>query len=133
MVPAARDPVLRALGGLATGAAAGAAIVTGGLLALRTAQRGGTTESQDAGFFILSAAVLLGMVVAAATGWLLSRGIDEFWRRGVTATLAVFGSLMLSLVAMPADWMGGRVGLAVYLAALLAGALYAGAHARRAA
>jgi len=130
---ATRDPVLRALGGLATGAAAGAAIITGGLLVLRTAQRGGASGSPDAGFLILSAAVLLGVIASAATGWLLSHGIDEFWRRGVTATLAVFGSVMLSLVAMPADWIGGRWGLSAYLAALVAGALYAGAHARRAA
>jgi uncharacterized membrane protein AbrB (regulator of aidB expression) len=130
---AARDPVLRALGGLATGAAAGAAIITGALLALRTAQRDAASASQDAGFVILSAAVLFGIIAAAATGWILSRGIEELWRRGVTAALAVCGSLMLSLVAMPADWMGGRVGLAVYLATLLAGALYTGAHARRAA
>jgi hypothetical protein len=130
---AARDPVLRALGGLATGASAGAAIITGGLLVLRTAQQGGASGAPDTGFLILSAAVLFGIIAAAATGWLLSRGIEEFWRRGVTAALAVFGSFMLSLVAMPADWMGGRAGLAVYLTALLAGALYAGTHARRAA
>jgi hypothetical protein len=82
---------------------------------------------------ILSVAALLGMIAAAATGWLLSRGIADLWRRGATATLAVFGAILLSLVAMPADSMGGRLGLAGYLAALLAGAAYAGAHARRAA
>ncbi len=133
MAPAARDPVLRALGGLATGAAGGAAIITGGLLILRTVQRRGIAETQDTGSLVLSAAVLLGMVVAAASGWLLSRGIEEIWRRGVTATLAVFGSVMLALVSVPADWIGGRGGLAAYLIVLLAGALYAGAHARRAA
>jgi len=133
MTAAARDPVLRALGGLATGAAAGAAIITAGLLVLRTAQRGDAPQPQDTGFLILSVAALLGMIAAAATGWLLSRGIADLWRRGATATLAAFGAILLSLVAMPADSMGGRLGLAGYLAALLAGAAYAGAHARRAA
>ena len=131
MPRAARDPVLRALGGLATGAAAGAAIITIGLLVLRTVQQGGVVETQDPGSLILSAAVFLGMVVAATSGWLLSRGIEETWRRGVTATLAVFGSLMLALLGVPADWVGGRGGLVAYLTVLLAGALYAGVHARR--
>lgn len=131
-MPSARDPVLRALGGLATGAAAGAAVITTGVLVLRTVQQRGW-DAQDVGFLILSTAALLGIVVAAASGWLLTRGIDELWRRGVTATLAVFGSVMLSLVAMPADSLGGRVGLGLYLSALLAAALYAGTHARRAA
>jgi len=73
MTAAARDPVLRALGGLATGAAAGAAIITAGLLVLRTAQRGDAPQPQDTGFLILSVAALLGMIAAAATGWLLHR------------------------------------------------------------
>lgn len=133
MAPAARDPVLRALAGLATGAAAGAAVITGGLVVLRTVQQGGGAETQDPGSLVLSAAVFLGLVVAAASGWLLSRGIEELWRRGVTATLAVFGALMLALLGVPADWMGGRGGLLAYLTVLLAGALYAGVHAHRAA
>lgn len=133
MTQVARDPVLRALGGLATGAAAGAAVITGGLLVLRTVQRSGVTETQDAGFYVLSASLLGGLIVAAASGWLLSGGIEELWRRGVTATLAVFGSLMLSLVAIPADGLGGRGGLTAYLLLLVAAALYAGAHAGRAA
>lgn len=132
MIQTARDPVLRALGGLTTGAAGGAVVITGGLLVLRTVQRRGIVETQDTGSLVLSAAVLLGLVVAAASGWLLSRGIEELWRRGVTATLAVFGSVMLALVSIPVDWLGGRVGLAAYAALLLAVASYAGVHARRA-
>jgi hypothetical protein len=124
--------VLRALGGLATGAAAGAAVITGGLLILRTLQRPGITETEETGSLVLSAAVFSGLVVAAGCGWLLSRGIEELWRRGVTATLAVFGSVMLALVAVPADSLGGRGGLAAYAVLLLGGALYAGAQARRA-
>lgn len=133
MTPAARDPVLRALGGLATGAAAGAAIITGGLLVLRTVQRRGIAETQDTGSLVLSAAVLLGVVAAAASGWLLSRGIEEIWRRGVAATLAVFGTVMLALVAVPADALAGRTGLVGYAILLLGGAAWSLVHARRAA
>lgn len=131
--PQASDPVLRALAGLATGAATGAAIVTVGLLILRSVQRGRVAETQDQGFALLAATVLLAIVVAAGTGWLLSSGIAEAWRRGVIATLAVFGTVMLSLVAVPADLLAGRAGLAGYLALLVAGAAWARVQARRAA
>ncbi len=130
---AARDPVVRALGGLATGAATGAAVITTGLLVLRTVQRGRVAETQDTAFVILGASVLLGLIAAAASGWLLSGGIEEAWRRGVTATLAVFGMLMLSLVAVPADLLAGRAGLVGYLVLLSAGGAWSLVHARRAA
>jgi hypothetical protein len=51
----------------------------------------------------------------------------------VIATLAVFGTVMLSLVAVPADLLAGRAGLAGYLALLVAGAAWARVQARRAA
>jgi hypothetical protein len=130
---AARDPVLRALGGLATGAAAGAAVVTAGVLALRTFQRGRVAETQQEGFTLLAVTVVIATVVAAGTGWVLSGGIVEAWRRGVIATLAVFGTVMLSLVAVPADLLAGRGGLAGYLALLIGVAAWALVRARRAA
>ena len=121
------------MGGLATGAATGATVVTAGLLLLRTFQRGRVAETQDQGFTLLAATVLVAIMAAAGTGWLLSRGIAEAWRRGVVATLAVFGMLMLSLVAVPADLLAGRGGLAGYLALLVGAAAWSLAHARRAA
>jgi hypothetical protein len=132
-MPAARDPVVRALGGLATGAAAGASVITAGLLVLRSVQRGRVAETQDLGFTILFATVLTAVVAAAATGWLLTAGLEELWRRGVTAVLAVFGMLMLSLVAVPADLVAGRPGLAGYLLLLLAAGARSLMWARRAA
>lgn len=132
-MPGARDPVVRALAGLATGAAAGAAIITTGLLVLRTVQRGRIAETQDTGFVVLAVSVFAGMLSAAGAGWLLSSGIEEAWRRGVTATLAVFGMLMLSLAAVPADLLAGRLGLAGYLMLLLGGAAWSLVRARRAA
>lgn len=131
--PQANDPVLRALAGLASGAATGAAVVTAGLLLLRSFQRGRVAETQDRGFALLAATVLVATVAAAGTGWRLSSGILEIWRRGVIAALAVFGMVMLSLVAVPADLLAGRAGLAGYLALLLAGAAWALVQARRAA
>jgi hypothetical protein len=131
--PRANDPVLRALAGLATGAATGAAVVTAGLVLLRTFQRGRVTETQGRGFTLLAITVLVATIAAAATGWLLSSGIAEAWRRGVIATLAVFGTVMLSLAAVPADLLAGRAGLAGYLALLVAGAAWALVQARRAA
>lgn len=124
---------MRALGGLATGAAAGGMLITIGLIALRTIQRGGIVETRETGLSVLSVAVLLGMAAAAAAAWRLSRGIEETWRRALTATLAVFGALLLALVAAPADLVGGRTGLLVYLVLLLAGGIWAFTHARRAA
>lgn len=131
--PRAGDPVVRALGGLATGAATGAALITAGLLVLRTFQHGRVAETQDQGFTLLAATVLIATVAAAGTGWLLSSGITEAWRRGVVATLAVFGMLMLSLVTVPADLLAGRGGLAGYLALLVGVAAWALIRARRAA
>jgi hypothetical protein len=131
--PQASDPVLRALAGLATGAATGAAVVTAGLLLLRTFQHGRVAETQDRGFTLLAITVLVATAVAVATGGLLSSGIVEAWRRGVIATLAVFGTVMLSLVAVPADLLAGRAGLAGYLVILVAGAGWALLQARRAA
>jgi peptidoglycan biosynthesis protein MviN/MurJ (putative lipid II flippase) len=129
----ARDPVVRALGGFATGAAAGGMLITIGLIALRTIQREGIVETRKTGLSVLSATVLLGIAAAAGAGWRLSHGIEETWRRALTATLAVFGALLLALVAAPADLIAGRAGLMVYLALLLAGGVWAFTHARRAA
>lgn len=129
----AGDPVVRALGGLATGAAAGAAIITAGLLILRTVQGDRVAETQDQGFTLLAATVLIATVAAAGTGWLLSSGIVEAWRRGVIATLAVFGMLLLSLVSVPADLLAGQPGLAGYLLLLLGAGAWSLAQARRAA
>jgi hypothetical protein len=129
----ARDPVVRALGGLVTGAADGAAVIVTGLLLLRTVQGGRVAETQDTGFALLAASLVAGVGAAILSAWLLSRGITVLWRRAVTAALAVCGALLLSLVAVPADLLAGRVGLAGYLIVLLAAAGYALAQARRAA
>jgi hypothetical protein len=130
---AARDPVGRAVGSLATGAADGAAVIVVGLLVLRTVQGGRVADTQTTGFAVLAVALCAGIACAVLSAWLLSRGITVLWRRAVAAALAVCGALMLSLIAVPADLLAGRAGLGVYLALLLAGGAYALVHARRAA
>lgn len=127
------DLIVTALASITTGAALGAAIMTSGVALLRSAQAtAGADLAVDTGFLMLSAGVVLGIVAAAAVGWLLARPIDDFWRRGVTAALAVFGACLLAMVAAPIDMVAGRTGLAVYLGALAATALVARSAARRA-
>ncbi len=130
---AARDPVVRAIGGLATGAADGAAVIVAGLLVLRTVQGGRIAETQDTGFVLLAMSLFGGVGAAVLSAWLLSRGITVLWRRAVTAALAVCGALLLSLAAVPADLLAGRAGLGIYLIVLLVAAAYALSRARRAA
>ncbi len=131
--PAPRDPVGRALGALGTGAAAGALTITAGLLVLRTVQAGRILETRETGFTILNAAILGGMALAASTGWLLSAGMPELWRRAAAAVTAVVASLVLSLLAVPADWLAGRIGLALYTVLLAGAAIWCWRQARRAA
>jgi hypothetical protein len=127
----ARDPVVRAMAALATGATSGAAMITAGLLVLRTVQHGRVAATQDTGFTILAVTVFAGLAVAVLSAWRLSRGIIELWRRSVTAALATCGALLLSLGAVPADLFGGRAALGGYLVLLLTGASYALVQARR--
>ena len=129
----ARDPVVRAIGGLATGATDGAAVIVAGLLVLRTLQHGRVAETQDTGFAVLAVTLLAGIAAAVLSAWLLSRGIAVLWRRAVTAALAVCGAVLLSLVAVPADLLAGRTGLSIYLVVLVGAAGYALVQARKAA
>ena len=99
-----------ALGGLAAGAATGAAVVAAGLALLR--------HRLDPVLVLLPFA---GIVAAATVAWLLAAPITDWWRRGVTAALAVFGAVMLAALTAPADMLGGRWALAVF-ALVLAGA-----------
>jgi hypothetical protein len=124
--------VVRALGALGTGAAAGAFTITAGVLVLRTVQAGRILETRETGFVILNAAILGGMALAAITGWLLSAGMPELWRRAAAAVTAVAASLVLSLVAVPADWLAGRAGLALYAVLLVGAVAWCWRQARRA-
>lgn len=107
------DRVRIALGALGAGAAVGAALITGGL---------GVFRANIA--TVLPLVVFGGIALAATTGWAVAGPIGDTWRRAVTATLAVFGALMLAGLTAPIDMVGGRVGLLAYSAALaVAGAV----------
>ncbi|HXV85807.1 MAG TPA: hypothetical protein VD793_03860 [Gemmatimonadales bacterium] len=128
---AARDPVVLALASIAAGAGAGGAVITAGLVALRALQdRRGVHPQDDLTFLLLSAAVLLGVVAAVTVAWKLTVPIEDYWRRGVTAAVAVTVGFGLAGGAVPVDLVTGAAGLAFY-AALLAGlAAWAGRRAR---
>ncbi|UCD23483.1 MAG: hypothetical protein JSW51_10595 [Gemmatimonadota bacterium] len=115
-----RDPVGLALASLGAGSATGAAVVTAGMLVFSTrlADRS-PGEFRDEGFLIISLALLLGIVAAVATGWTLTKRLDDPWRRGVTGAVSVFGTALLSVVTMPIHTVAGVAGLVAYLAVLL--------------
>jgi hypothetical protein len=131
---ATADPVGTAIASIGAGAAVGTACTTAGVLALRLLQSGDAAAlPADVGGMILSVAVSVGLFAAVLTGWLSSRAIDDTWRRGVTAALAVFGTVLLSVLATPVDLVAGPIGLAAYLVIVIALAVRFLRAARRAA
>ena len=116
---ATADPVGTAIASIGAGATSGAAVMAAGVLAVRLLQRGDPGGlSTDTTGMLLSVTVTVGLLVAVFTGWFLSRAIDDRWRRGVTAGLAVFGTVLLSVVAAPIDMVAGAPGLGTYLIVL---------------
>lgn len=129
------DPIGVALSSIGAGATGGAAVITVGLIAARTLQ-GATRHVEEgqvqAGFEVLWASVILGLIASVATAWILSRPIGDTWRRGVISALAAFGTSMLAFLAAPADLAAGRTGLSFFLLAALGAFAYAIGRARRA-
>jgi hypothetical protein len=135
---ATRDPVGVALASIAAGACTGAATITLAVLALRTLIPGGAVTDSAGGpppeaGALLQGAGFLGIAIAAGCGWLLCRPLADPFQRGVAAAVAVFGALLLAVLAVPADAVGRATGLAVYLLVLVAAGSYAATRARRAA
>ena len=123
-----------ALASITTGAAAGATIMTSGVVTLRAMQaRDAAALTADTGFAILSVTIVLGILGAVLAGWFLGRPINDIWRRGVVAALSVFGASLLAVGATVTDMFTGITGLSIYLAALAVAAVIAGGAARRAA
>ncbi len=130
---ATADPVGTALASIGAGATSGAGVMATGVLVVRLLQRGDTGGlPTDTAGLVLSVTVSVGLFVAVFTGWYLSRAIDDLWRRGVTAGLAVFGTVLLSVLAAPIDMAAGPVGLGTYLVVLTAIAVRLHRAARRA-
>jgi hypothetical protein len=129
-----QDPIVVALGSIAAGSAASAAVITAGLIILRTVQRGGPDGGgPEIQLALLGTMLFTGLAVGIAAAWTLSRPIADLWRRGVTSALSVFGATVLAAVAAPADLLAGRVGLAAYLILLVFAALYTSRATRKAA
>ena len=131
---ATNDPIGLTLASLGAGSATGAALVTAGMVVLRSFLSPGEPEEFPAErFYLISIALLLGVVAAVSSGWHLTQSLEDPWRRGVVGALSVFGATLLSIVAMPIDSFLGISGLTVYLAALIAAIFYTRRNARRAA
>ena len=117
--------IVRVLLGLTTGAAAGSATMTAGAIVLRSLE-----PPRDAGFAVLTAGIMSGMAVAGAFAAVLTRGVQDLWRRGASAIVAAFGACLLALVPAPADLLAGRAGLAGYGVLLLGVAAWSWRRAR---
>ncbi len=129
---APRNPVSLTLGSIAAGASFGGAATTAGVTLFRLVQNETRTLSGDQGFWMITAGLLAGIGCAFATAWILAKGVPDWWRRGAAGFIAIFGSLLLSGGAAPADALGGRRGLVAYLALLLGVGIWFLARARRA-
>lgn len=114
------DLVGVALGSIASGATGGAATVALGLVVLRP----------NLGS-ILPLLLFAGIVVAATIAWTLAQPIADWWRRGVTAALAVFAAMLLTAVTAPTDMLAGRLGVVGFAALMLGVAVAAARYVKR--
>lgn len=117
---AAKDYVPLAIAGLGFGIALGATVIAVALWLLRTVQAGlPASDTLDLGStpaLLLFGGTVGGMLAAAAGTWRALRPLDSTWRQGGLAMIASFASLVVSLLAIPADaWLGHRGVLALAL------------------
>lgn len=97
------------------GATLCAAVVSAGLIVLRTVQSGSPSGS-DLQFMMLAGATLLGVATAIASATTAIGDALDLWRRSVTGALAAFGGLLLAgVLSTIADMLAGRIGLAILL------------------
>ena len=128
-----RDPVVLALGSAVAGAAFGGAATTAGIILFRLLQTDAGRMSGNAGFLMITAALLAGIGCAFAIARLLARRVPDSWRRGAVAIIAIFGTCLFAGAAAPADAVAGRTGLSIYLSLLLGTGFWSWSRARRAA
>ncbi|HKW40271.1 MAG TPA: hypothetical protein VJN39_03385 [Gemmatimonadales bacterium] len=98
----AKDPVAIGLGALGTGAGLGGACISVMLLVIRLVQRveiGRYGEGvSDIDPFVFG---LIAIALAATFGWRRSQALENLWQRGVITVLAVFGTLLIAILAVP--------------------------------
>jgi hypothetical protein len=97
-----KDPLAVGLGALGTGVGLGGACITLMLLVIRFVQhvevgRYGESVSELDPFVFGVIAIAL----AAVFGWRRSHPLDNLWQRGVITVLAVFGTLLIAILAVP--------------------------------
>jgi FtsH-binding integral membrane protein len=90
-------------------------------------------QAADLGFLVISVSLVTGITAAIAAGWFLTRALADTWRRAVVGALSVFGTVLLAALTMPADMVGGRPALTIYLVVLIAAVTYTRHAALRAA
>ncbi|MDH4350199.1 MAG: hypothetical protein OEY20_02685 [Gemmatimonadota bacterium] len=114
------DLVGVALGSIAAGATGGAAAVALGLVTLRHRLTN-----------LLPLLLFAGIVVAVSVAWTLARPIADWWRRGVTAAIAVFAAMLLTAVTAPVDMAAGTIGVLAFATIMIGAAAFAARYVRR--
>lgn len=118
------DPIGLALTAIGAGATAGAFVITAGVSILRLVQpETPPADGDPVTTSLLTASVLLGPVVGAATTMIVTRRIPDVWRRSVAAAIAVFCTFLLSGLSAPMDMIIGAFGPAIFALVLLFAAI----------
>lgn len=133
-----KDPVAIGLGALGSGLGLGGGVLTVALLLVRAVQHASIPARADDAMVDTSTDILVGLfagiAVAAFFGWRRSRGVENIFQRGAIAAIAAFGAVMIGFLFAPiADRLGGVIGLVVLALLLLAGGVWSGTWACRAA
>ena len=119
--PREKDPLAIGLGALACGSGLGGATIVAALVVVQALQRRLDPASyRAAAADPLLVGVLAGIAAAATFGWRRSHPLDNLWQRGVIATLAAVGALLVGFVGAPLHRFGGLPGLVVWGLASLA-------------
>jgi hypothetical protein len=110
-----RDYVGLAFAGMAAGIMTGTAVVAMALFLVRTLQAGQvpstTLDLGSAPATVLLLGTLAGVLAAAGVTWVLLAPIRSTYRQGGLAMVAAFATVVVSLLAAPADRLAGRAGL----------------------
>ena len=133
-----KDPVAIGLGALGSGLGLGGGVLTVALLLVRAVQHANIPTRADDAMVDTSTDILVGLfagiAVAAFFGWRRSRGVENIFQRGAIAAIAAFGAVMIGFLFAPLfDHFAGLIGLIVLAILLLAGGIWSGTWACRAA
>jgi len=136
--PPQKDPVAIGLGALGSGLGLGGGVLTISLVLVRAVQRAniphpGADAVVDTSTDIL-VGLFAGLAVAAFFGWRRSQGVENIFQRGAIAAISAFGAAMIGFLIAPIfDHFLGLVGLGFAGLLLIAGGVWSGVWACRAA